>query len=66
MSDIIDIAQERIERSLEEKLDRRVKFTGISRTNCVECGAPIPEQRQRALPGVQVCVDCKSAEERRA
>ncbi len=66
MTDIIDIAQERIERTLQDSLDARVKFSGVSRTNCVECGAPIPLPRQRAIPGVQLCVDCKAVEERRA
>lgn len=31
---------------------------------CEECGEPIPEARRLAIPGVQLCVHCKSARER--
>lgn len=34
---------------------------GASRSDCVECGAAIPEARRRALPGVKFCIDCQSA-----
>lgn len=31
---------------------------------CAICGAKIPEQRRRALPGIQICVTCKRLSER--
>ena len=34
-----------------------------SATECVECGDDIPEARQRALPGVQLCTYCQEHEE---
>ena len=33
---------------------------GESETHCVECGAPIPERRRTALPGVRTCIACQS------
>jgi phage/conjugal plasmid C-4 type zinc finger TraR family protein len=29
-------------------------------THCVECDAPIPEARRKAIPGVCLCVRCQS------
>lgn len=34
--------------------------SGPSRSHCAECDAAIPEARQKALPGVRLCVDCQS------
>ena len=36
-----------------------------SRTQCAECDEPIPESRQRAVPGVQLCIDCAQLREKR-
>lgn len=39
---------------------------GVSATHCKEpdCGVEIPEERRRALPGVQRCIDCAIREEK--
>lgn len=29
------------------------------------CGAPLPEERRRAVPGVRYCVHCQERRERR-
>ena len=31
---------------------------------CVNCGAPIPEERLEAMPWATLCIDCKRKEER--
>lgn len=36
-----------------------------SATECEECGDEIPEARQRAIPGVQLCVYCQERSERK-
>jgi phage/conjugal plasmid C-4 type zinc finger TraR family protein len=36
----------------------------VSAEDCVECGEPIPEARRLAVPGVQLCIYCKSKSER--
>ena len=36
-----------------------------SRTECAECDEPIPESRQKAVPGVQLCIDCAQMKENR-
>ena len=32
---------------------------------CLKCGKRIPEDRLRAMPSAVLCIDCKSAEEKR-
>jgi phage/conjugal plasmid C-4 type zinc finger TraR family protein len=32
---------------------------GESASHCEDCGAPIPEARRAALPGVRLCVPCQ-------
>lgn len=36
---------------------------GNSLTHCEECGAAIPEARQKAVPGVRLCVTCQSEQD---
>jgi RNA polymerase-binding transcription factor DksA len=33
---------------------------GPGRTHCAECGEPIPPERQRVIPGVQLCLACQA------
>lgn len=35
-----------------------------SATHCQCCSTPIPEKRQKLVPGVQTCADCQSASEK--
>ena len=37
---------------------------GESLTHCEECSAPIPIARQKALPGVRLCVPCQEEEDK--
>ena len=55
---------EQIEASIEDELTR-MKLRGRlpsapSRSHCAECEEAIPEARRQALPGVQLCVDCRA------
>lgn len=63
--DIIDRIQ-----SLEEQLLQlatpRTHANTPSRTHCEVCGTEIPAARQKALAGVQNCVDCQWMKEARA
>lgn len=34
--------------------------SGKSSTHCKGCGEPIPEARQKAVPGVCLCIQCQS------
>jgi len=40
--------------------------TGPSLTHCAECGASIPEARQKAIPGVRLCIACQESHDREA
>ena len=57
--------QEQIDDTVSDavKAARAKLSSGPSLTHCEECGAPIPEPRRAALPGVRRCVVCQSAHE---
>lgn len=65
MSDVIDIANDRADLTLQAAVANRVRFEGVSATECEYCGEEIPEARRKALPGVKACVECASIAERR-
>lgn len=58
---------DQIEVSTQEALARarRRQPSGESLCDCAECGEPIPEPRRVALPGVRLCLDCASEQDRR-
>jgi phage/conjugal plasmid C-4 type zinc finger TraR family protein len=37
---------------------RRPKNVSETRTNCIDCGEPIPEGRRKILPGCIRCIGC--------
>ena len=63
MSDICDQADDVIEETRNRALAQIPSYTGISATECVECGEGIPEGRRVAIPGVQLCAPCKALED---
>lgn len=60
--------QEQIEASISDEL-KRMEATaaprGVSLTHCAECEEPIPDARQRAIPGVKLCIECQRERDRR-
>lgn len=67
MADEIDRDQDINDRYLEE-LIARARSGPVSPAIhffCCECGAPIPEKRRKALPGVPTCINCQSEAEKR-
>ena len=60
--------QDQIDASIQDELKRmraRRSPEGASQTNCAECDEPIPEARQRAIPGVKLCIDCRNERDAR-
>lgn len=55
--------QDQIDASVEDAVKRARSNLpkGESLRECEECDAPIPEARQKAVPGVRLCVNCQSA-----
>jgi phage/conjugal plasmid C-4 type zinc finger TraR family protein len=59
------------EGAVNEQIDATVKDAverarsqlpqGPALTHCAECGAPIPEARRQAVPGVRLCLICQQA-----
>lgn len=61
-----DDVHEQIESTIEDEV-RRARSAlphGESLEHCEQCGAPIPEARRKALPGVRLCVACQEQRDR--
>jgi phage/conjugal plasmid C-4 type zinc finger TraR family protein len=37
---------------------------GAGLEHCAECGAPIPQARRQAIPGVRLCIACQEKADR--
>ncbi|MBW9418379.1 MULTISPECIES: TraR/DksA family transcriptional regulator [Enterobacter cloacae complex] len=60
MADSMDLVQQRVEEQLQRHIhNARNRAPGVSLVLCIECDAPIPSARRRAIPGVQCCVTCQ-------
>lgn len=40
--------------------------SGPGLTHCADCGAPIPDARRDAIPGVRLCISCQEEADREA
>lgn len=58
--------QDQIDATVKDGIERarRALPTGPSLGHCEECGQPIPLARQKAVPGVRLCVTCQEAADR--
>ena len=58
--------QEQIDATIEDAVNRaRSQLPhGKSPSDCVECGANIPEARRLAVPGVCLCIPCQQADDK--
>jgi len=75
--DLADIASDDIDRRMIEAIGhqdlKRLNLidSALTRINqgkyglCVKCGKKIPQDRLEAMPYALMCIECKSAEERR-
>jgi phage/conjugal plasmid C-4 type zinc finger TraR family protein len=60
--------QEQIDATVKDGISRAQSRLpqGVAATHCEHCGAPIPEARRNAMPGVRLCVPCQEADDREA
>lgn len=58
--------QDQIDATIKDGVQRaRSRLAnGPARTRCEACAAKIPAARQKAVPGVRLCVKCQDAEDR--
>lgn len=58
--------QDQIDASVEDAVkDARSHLNvGDSLTHCEECDAPISEARRQAIPGVRLCIECQTEQEK--
>ena len=63
--DITDQASDRemADREFALAAQRAALPTGRSASHCLDCGEPIPDGRQQAMPGVTLCVECQTMQE---
>ena len=66
MADVCDEADIVIEEALNRTLAQIPLYTGISATECEECGEDIPELRRKAVDGVKLCKLCGDLAELKA
>lgn len=59
---------EQIQSSLEDEVARARSLIpkGKSLSFCEECAEPIPVARQKALPGVRLCLQCQEEADKEA
>ncbi|MBS0383240.1 MAG: DksA/TraR family C4-type zinc finger protein [Proteobacteria bacterium] len=61
-----DAVQDQIDATVADAVARarskQGKGPGLS--HCEECGAPIPEARRKAVPGVRLCLRCQAERDR--
>jgi len=58
MSKAFDFASDLEESIRAAAIAGRTIYTGISATECEECGDDIPEGRRNAVKGVKLCTAC--------
>lgn len=63
---VIEMAERMQAEALQRTLDNRVRYEGVSLSECEECGNDIPAARQEAIKGVRLCFDCQSVADRKA
>jgi phage/conjugal plasmid C-4 type zinc finger TraR family protein len=65
-ADVLDMAQAHVEQETALQIERIRKGAGkgTGSTHCVDCGAEIPNERRRHMPGAVRCVPCQDLMER--
>lgn len=62
---LIELAEQAQAEQLQRRIDNRVKYQGVSLTECEECGYDIPKARQEAVKGCRLCFGCQDYEDKR-
>ena len=55
-----EMAQQRELDDREAAIAARVRYEGVSLSECEECGVEIPPARQEAVKGCRMCTDCQA------
>ena len=63
MADLADLAADAVNFYDRAAIATVPKYAGDSRRFCISCEEEISEARRKALPGVQLCIDCASEKE---
>lgn len=55
-----EMAQQRELDEREAAIAARVRYEGVSLSECEECGVEIPPARREAVKGCRMCTDCQA------
>ncbi|MDU6817819.1 MAG: TraR/DksA C4-type zinc finger protein [Leclercia adecarboxylata] len=67
MADFADDASAVEELQREAALSaHRINRDAVSATHCAECGTSIPDERRKAIPGVELCFYCAEDAEKKS
>lgn len=68
MADKVDIANDYQQQFLDSQIEKQRQKPQVQESSefCNECGEMIPDERRKAVPGVDTCVHCRTIQERRA
>jgi RNA polymerase-binding transcription factor DksA len=58
VADLVELAADTISLYERAAIAAVPKYAGESRMYCVSCEDEISEARRKAIPGVQLCIDC--------
>ena len=64
-ADPLDFATALQEAEIDNAINNRVRYEGLSLDECVECGDTIPLARREAVQGCTMCVTCQTKKEKR-
>lgn len=60
-----EMAQQREMDEREAAIAARVRYEGVSLTECEGCGGEIPLARREAVRGCRLCTECQTFEDKR-
>ncbi len=62
---MIELAEQAQAERVQQALDNRVQYQGVSLAECEECFDAIPKARQEAVKGCRLCFDCQDLMDQR-
>lgn len=60
-----EMAQQREMDEREAAIAARVRYEGVSLSECEECAAEIPQARREAVKGCRYCIECQADADKR-
>ena len=63
-ADMLDEATELTQHNIDISVAAmRINHNAVSATHCIDCGCEIPKKRREAMPGCDMCIECKTKDD---